>query len=373
MAKDPAGFIDDVGMFVTGGASALTKVAKAGSKLEKGLKVASNVGKGADLSSKPFQVAGKTIGKAKDWVAPKNPGAEFYAKLAPHLTTTGMTDVGKTDEMFKYFVDNGLSVNRKVMKQMKTASDTAGKRIGELVDEATKRGGEIPTEEVIKVYHDMLKEPGRHGIADDLGKNREFLQEGHTAKLKEYGDTMTVRQLQDLKQSINKFKANLADTMGNVTAKVNKELFKNSQTILNDIFKNTDYAKQNKKLGMSNDIETVINDTIQSMQKNGGWSKSGLLQGGLAKIASSAGLALAGIGAMGGIAGGITFVGALGAIAIFSNSHVQTRMINKMAKLGKKRKSLAAKEWKMFFDKYKGEVERQIKNAALQTTKAERE
>jgi hypothetical protein len=376
LAKDPAGVVDDVAMFLTGGAGAVAKVAKvagkSGSKVAKIASTAVKVGEGLDISSKPFKAVGKGIGKLKDIAAPKNPGVSFYTKLAPHLKAKG--DVPAADAIYKYFVDNGLQINRKTIAQMNEAIASSGKVIDDLVTESTKRGGEIPTEKVAKIYHDMIMDKGKFKLeGHDAGKNREFLLEGREAFMKEHGDTMTTRDLQDLKTSIGpKYRAALGEEMGKAKEKVQQGLYLNAKTALDDMFKGTEYASANKKYAMSKEVKSAINDTILELENSGGWMKRGLVQGGLGKLASTSLMATLGFAHSGGIGAGVAFVGSLGVMAILGDTKVQARIINRIAKNGKMRKSLAAKVWKKQLDKFKADLHTQYKNLALQVTKAEK-
>jgi len=378
LAKDPVGVVDDMAMFFTGGATGAAKIAKVvgrgGSKVARLADAAGKIGKNLDVSGKMLGVPQKAVGKVgdviKDKLAPKNPAEKFYSKLAPHLSIKG--DVAKSDDIVKYFIDNGLQINRKTIEQMENMRVESGKVIDSLVTEATKAGGEIATKDVAKAYHDMVLDPGKFKLdGHDVAKNRKFLLEGYDAFVKEKGDFMTTRDLQDLKTSIGpKYKSDLGEQMGKAKEKVNQELYKNAKDILSTMLDGTEYASANRKFGMSKEISQAIDDSIKSMEKSGGWSKSGLLRGGLGKVGSSLGLGAVGMSQGGALVGGSAFIGSLAALAILSNSHVQVKIINRIAKNGRMRKSLAQKAWKKELDTLKEVAQRQYKDVGLQTTKA---
>jgi len=313
IATDPAGLVSDAAIVATGGAAVVAKVAKGSKIASTATKVAKGLNK-IDVAQAPLKVIGKGVkavgSKALDKVAPTSRTVEWNDRIKKHLKFSDDGGLPSSDAMAESFIARGLNLTRKAVKGLGDKMNKIQTVIDRAIDRATRAGKTIKTTVISKAFDDLIDDMAKYNLEGaDAPKYLKQLQVMRDDWVKFKGESMTPRQVQDLKVSLgSKFKKHLGEEFGHLKDKVDDALRTTSMEVLNDMFKKRWSGKPgsvgreglkglNKEWGKNKDLKKLIEKRVDEIASETGFMKSGLAQGALSKGLTSA----FGIGARAGV------------------------------------------------------------------------
>ncbi len=377
MAEDPVGFLSDASILVSGGATAVAKLAVTGSKVAKVAKVA-QAAKFADPTTAVSAGVGKVIkgglSKALGGTGPKAT-KDFNAKVKKHLNFKG--ELPDSDMIAKEFLARGLLLNRKSSQKLGISMKKIGREVDTAINNATKKGKKIKTDSIVKAFDDLADDLNKSGLS---GANEPAFIKQLTKLRDEWknlkGDTMTPRQLQDMKVSLGKkFDQHLGDEHGALKKKIDDGLRNSSMKELNKMFPvgGGDLKKglkaTNKEIGIQKDLKRLVDKRIEEMSQKGGFLAGGVEAASVAKAGAMITVgSLAGFAKGGAIGSAVGFVGMLGVLAMWSKPNNQI----KLARLLARARNMKLATAKNIVAKRMNDMRKEVEKLAVTQRRAER-
>jgi len=375
IAKDPVGVLSDLSVAIGGPASVAVKATQAGGLLNKILSTASKV-QFADPAYSVGTGISKGVGKGVKSLTPdfsKRSTRNFTNKKVQNALNI-TNDLVDSDLMAKEILERGYLLTRNQSDKLAVSMRRIGKEIDREVDRATKAGEKIQTDKIVAGFDEVANNLAKSGIA---GVNEpafiKKLNELREAWRGIKGETMTPREVQNLKTALGKKYKDLAGEFGQLTDKLDDGLRNAAMHAMNEIFpppskppkytiksKLTPTGKKglkdikgsvgregieavNKEFGIQKELEKLIRKRANELLRKGGFLTGGLESGATAKLMSSLIAGGAGFATGGPIGGTIGFVGALALIDMFGQPNQQIRLARLLAKTRNMKISVAKK------------------------------
>ena len=309
MVEDPAGFLSDLSLFISGGASLAGKVpaiAKTAEKVGQAARLVdpiSAIAVGVSKTSKPMNTLAKSALKL-----PKKRGVE------------------RIDTLAQSFMDRGLYVNRKSANVLEADMQKTIGKVNKIVDDATSTGMVIKAENITSSIDNLINNASKEGFTLSDIKIIEDMRDEFT---KQHGNILTPREAQNIKMGLNKdWRSGLGEEFGKVRVKVRDTLRNSTMEELEKL--HPDLKGLNANWGEAKELRTAINNQIISLESKATVPVKGLIAGGVAGGVTGA---IAGA-TMGPVVGGLTFAGTAFAVErIFDSPKVQISLARALHKI----------------------------------------